>query len=107
LCYRVADLCSRFFRYHSFKRWSSDQRFGIGFDKKNLVKSGIRPVIYVEESLRNNIISLYNDIQNNNKIIRNDNVLNNRLIDLTEKIYPLLFPLLENKDEQGFMWERE
>ena len=95
-----------FFRYRSFKRWSADKRFGLGFDKTNLVTKGIRPVIYTDSELTNQITSLYKHIQNNQQISA-DGKLNDRLVKLLERTYPLLFPLLENENMQGFMWERE
>jgi len=94
-----------FFRYRSFLRWHSDQRFGLGFDKTNLVGKGVRPVMYAESDLTKQIIYLYNYIQENQ--ISEDDNLNNRLINLIESTYPLLFPLFEDEPRQGYMWERE
>ena len=91
-----------FFRYRKFSRWQSDQRFGIGFDKSSLASQGVRPVIYVDRTLNRKIISLWNDIQNLDE--RN---VGEDLRDVFERMYPLLFPLLETQPEQGFMWERE
>jgi len=94
-----------FFRYRSFQRWQSDQRFGLGFDKTNLVSREVRPAIYAGSDLTKQIIYLYNYIQKNQ--ISEDKNLNDRLSDLLEGTYPLLFPLLEDEPRQGYMWERE
>jgi uncharacterized protein (UPF0335 family) len=94
-----------FFRYRSYPRWQADQRFGLGFDKTNLVGRGVRPAIYAESDLTKQIIYLYNYIQENQ--ISEDDKLNNRLTNLLESTYPLLFPLLEDESRQGYMWERE
>jgi len=94
-----------FFRYRSFPRWKTDQRFGLGFDKTNLVSREVRPVIYAGSDLTKQIIYLYNHIQENQ--ISEDGNLNDRLTDLLESTYRLLFPLLEDEPRQGYMWERE
>ncbi|MEH2192716.1 MAG: hypothetical protein V7K98_08745 [Nostoc sp.] len=94
-----------FFRYRSFPRWKTDQRFGLGFDKTNLVSREVRPAIYAGSDLTKQIIYLYNHIQENQ--ISEDGNLNDRLTDLLESTYRLLFPLLEDEPRQGYMWERE
>ena len=95
-----------FFRYRSFQRWNDDQRFGLGFDKTNLVRRcRVRPVMYTENELNKQIIYLYNYIQK--KQISEDKDLNDCLKKLLGSTYPLLFPLLEDQDRQGYMWERE
>lgn len=97
-----------FFRYRSFRRWSEDQQFGIGFSKAALVANrNVRPVLYLDTQTNSELLSFCNHIINGNyKIV---NGIGNE-IDMTvlfEKIKPLLFPLLENTTYQGFMWERE
>jgi hypothetical protein len=94
-----------FFRYRSFPRWKADQRFGLGFDKTNLVGRKVRPVIYTESELTKQIIYLYEYIRE--KQISEDENLNDCLTKLLNATYPLLFPLLEDKSQQGYMWERE
>lgn len=110
-----------FFRYRNYKRWKNDHRYGIGFNKKVLVDRGVRPVIYADEEFINYIIKSWNKLigetsENQSKISKKSTyrASNNKpktrtleLIDILNKIYPLLFPLLEYKDKQGFMWERE
>lgn len=94
-----------FFRYRSFPRWRDDKRFGLGFDKTNLADREVRPALYTGSDLTKQIIYLYNYIQDNP--ISEDENLNNRLTNLLESTYPLLFPLLEDEPRQGYMWERE
>ncbi|WP_313133949.1 hypothetical protein [Stutzerimonas nitrititolerans] len=93
-----------FFRYRSYRRWTGDQRFGIGFDKSLLVNAGVRPCIYADESLKKDIIHIYNRIQQLDDLGTD---IFNRLQSLLNNIYPLTTPLLELEPSQGFMWERE
>lgn len=107
-----------FFRYRSFQRWQDDQRFGLGFDKMDLVRRGVRPVIYVDNNLNNKILKLYRkkdeifelyDTRQQNECGQDVNKIDllTEIVDVFDTIHPLLFPLLEDKDEQGFTWERE
>lgn len=91
-----------FFRYRKYDRWRSDQRFGIGFDKSSLISRGVRPVIYTDNHLTRKVISLWHAIQR-----ADEDAVDADLRETLERLYPLLFPLLENRREQGFMWERE
>lgn len=97
-----------FFRYKSFNRWRRNQQFGIGFSKADLViKRGVRPVVYFESKTNGQLLNLCNHIIDGNYSIVNSKgkVLNYQ--NLFEKMKPLLFPLLEDVEAQGFMWERE
>lgn len=96
-----------FFRYRSFRRWQSDQRYGLGFDKSILVAQGVRPVIYADQELLRIIISLKDFIKETDGNVSGRGDINISITSLVQNSYPLLFPLLENEDLQGFMWERE
>ena len=93
-----------FFRYRSYERWISDQRFGIGFDKSQLVKRGVRPCVYADNQLTSDINRLKEYFD---ELGSSDPHLSSILRSLIEKIYPLTTPLLENEASQGYMWERE
>jgi hypothetical protein len=97
-----------FFRYRSFPRWNSDQQFGIGFSKTDLInKRNVRPVIYLETETNKELLNLCNKINDENYIISDRNGEIQDLKPLVSKLKPLLFPLLEKTKQQGFMWERE
>ena len=89
-----------FFRHRSFRRWQQDTRFGIGFSKSELSSLEVRPCIYASETLKNQIVSFRNRIENGETV-------DERSVALIEELYPLTSPLLENSPTQGFMWERE
>jgi hypothetical protein len=98
-----------FFRYRSYRRWKEDQRFGIGFDKEKLVVNhGIRPVLYLDKDLLQSVISLYNIFskESNQFELENQETISKIVLSI-KTIYPLLFPLMEDHEKQGFMWERE
>ncbi len=97
-----------FFRYRSYRRWSGDQQFGIGFSKADLIKyRNVRPVIYLDTQTNSKILKLCNQIIEDKINLINE--VGDRLDykSLFLKIRPLLFPMLENTSYQGFMWERE
>ncbi len=96
-----------FFRYRSYRRWHENQSFGIGFDKANLVSKKIRPVIYADKELTKQIITSYESYQNRRKQISENKQPKTLSDKLAEVTYPLLFPLLEDEEMEGFMWERE
>ena len=96
-----------FFRYRSFQRWSADQRYGIGFSKTGLVNAGVRPVVYVEDAVRQAIRALFNYSQKNRGSFSSDSEIHDHLNTIVARLHPLLFPLLEGHPRQGFMWERE
>lgn len=97
-----------FFRYRSFPRWEADQQFGIGFSKTDLVNHrNVRPVIYLDSETNTEVLSVCNRILNDSLIVSNNEGVIENLKPLMEKLKPLLFPLLQERPSQGFMWERE
>lgn len=97
-----------FFRYRSFARWEADQQFGIGFSKADLINHrNVRPVIYLDTETNTEILSLCNRILNDSLTLSNQDGEIENIKPLMEKIKPLLFPLLQDRPSQGFMWERE
>lgn len=97
-----------FFRYRSFRRWSDDQQFGIGFSKSDLVKHrNVRPVLYIDTQSNSELLNFCNQIINKNYTVVNSLGVVVDMGQLFQKIKPLLFPLLEQTTFQGFMWERE
>ncbi len=96
-----------FFRLRSFARWQADQRYGIGFSKSMMIKEyGVRPVIYLDTATNSQLLGFCRKAQEGHKF-SNDEVENGAIKSLFLKLQPLLFPLLENHQMQGFMWERE
>lgn len=93
-----------FFRYRSFRRWQDDQRYGIGFDKSELITLGARPCVYADEQLKNNVITLKKYVEKNEI---KDETIKGRLTSLLNSLYPLTTPISETSSLQGFMWERE
>jgi hypothetical protein len=99
-----------FFRY----RWSQNRErlnlnYGIGFNKKKMVKQrGVYPAIYASQSLNSNIKSIFQILADSGNLA---NIINENLLDIVlqtkKQILPLLTPLFENVDLEGFMWERE
>lgn len=97
-----------FFRYRSFSRWEADQQFGIGFSKTDLVNHrNVRPVIYLDTETNTEILSVCNRILDDSLTVSNQDGEIEDLKPIMEKIKPLLFPLLQDRPSQGFMWERE
>lgn len=97
-----------FFRYRSFRRFRDNQQFGIGFSKSDLIiKRGVRPVVYFDSKTNREILKLCNQIIEGTLFITDSEGEEIDRVGTFEKIKPLLFPLLEDNDGQGFMWERE
>jgi len=97
-----------FFRHRSYTRWRNDQQFGIGFSKTDLVvHRNVRPVLYLDSQSNREVLNLCNNLISENFQIIDVNGRVQNMIALAERLKPLLFPLLEDKASQGFMWERE
>ncbi len=97
-----------FFRYRSIRRFQQDQQFGIGFSKEYLIeKRHVRPVVYFDSEANAILLNLCNQIIEDNFRIVDSNNKTKDLKEFFQRIKPFLFPLLENEDMQGFMWERE
>ena len=109
VCFTESPLFSLdFFRYRSYARWKADQQFGIGFAKKSLIqKRNVRPVIYLDSQTNKDFLALSHKILDDSYTISDDQGEVKDLKPLFKKIQPLLFPLLEDKPSEGFMWERE
>lgn len=97
-----------FFRYRSFRRWESDQQFGIGFSKEALIhQKDVRPVLYLDSQTNSEVLSVCNQAEANTITFSADELEDLRIKAVFRKIKPLLFPMLETRPYQGFMWERE
>lgn len=97
-----------FFRYRSFRRWNEDQQFGIGFSKNILLrKHNVRPVVYLDTETNSQVLDFCNKILDKKLAIVDTDGTELNYSQLFEKLKPLLFPLLEKTEQQGFMWERE
>ncbi|WP_115304988.1 hypothetical protein [Legionella maceachernii] len=74
--------------------------------KRNWVNKNVRPVLYVDSAIIAKMKELENSLPSDpeERDRNNGPRLANELILL---IKPLIFPLLENEEKQGFMWERE
>jgi len=96
-----------FFRYRSFRRWQDDQRFGIGFNKARLAERGVRPVIYLDSEIRSQLRYLQTQGDLLHWKLTASSATDEKLRGLVDGLAPLVFPLLEDHDYQGFMWERE
>lgn len=97
-----------FFRYRSYRRWNTNQQFGIGFDKEYLIqKRRVRPVLYLDTETNKKMLWLCNKSENPSFYFSTIKKEDKEIKELLKKIKPLLFPLLEDIRGQGFMWERE
>lgn len=56
-----------FFRYRSFRRWSDDQQYGIGFSKSDLIRHRkVRPVLYLDTESNSQLLNFCNQILSEN-----------------------------------------
>ncbi|MGJ1417073.1 abortive infection system antitoxin AbiGi family protein [Sphingobacterium multivorum] len=96
-----------FFRLRSQARYKNDQQYGIGFSKSALVKQGVRPVLYLDKETNAALLGIIENADKDFFKISNNSVSNEYLKKHLSKLKSLMFPLFENSDKQGFMWERE
>jgi hypothetical protein len=97
-----------FFRYRSFRRWTDNQQYGIGFLKRDLIAHrNVRPVIYLDSSTNSELLQFCNNITSEQYMVTDKSGVVQDKKELFNRIKPLLFPLLEETTFQGFMWERE
>lgn len=110
-----------FFRY----RWSDNKdrenlKYGIGFDKETMVQKGVFPTFYVPHDLQAPILELTQYFKDNDlskkleclncddeEIIQELNDLLSKTCETLSSVERLMFPLLEKKPLQGYIWERE
>lgn len=79
------------------KRRSNEKMvFGIGFKKALMVELGVRPTLYLDGTKLANFFEL--------KKIKS---LDNKAQHFLDSLSPLIHPLGENTERQGFTWERE
>lgn len=97
-----------FFRLRSWRRWADNQQYGIGFSKTYLINErDVRPVIYLDTKTNRQMLLLARRVINGKFQIHDQYGVIKDYREFFQKILPLLFPLLETTDLQGFMWERE
>lgn len=97
-----------FFRYKSKSRWERDHRYGIGFYKTDLVDKGVRPLITTDAELSRVINSLNHDLADDNIDLQSMSDKHQQMVKhLIRSVYNLNFPLLEDRSQQGFTWEKE
>jgi hypothetical protein len=79
------------------KRRSNERMlFGIGFKKAFMVEQGVRPTLYLDKVKLGNFFEL--------KKVKS---LDEQMQRFLNSIGPLIHPLGENTERQGFTWERE
>lgn len=96
-----------FFRLRSQARFKDDQQYGIGFSKSALVKQGVRPVLYLDKESNKALLGIIENVNKDFFRISDSSIRNEYLKKCLSKLKSLMFPLFEDSEKQGFMWERE
>lgn len=96
-----------FFRLRSQARFKDDQQYGIGFSKSALVKQGVRPVLYLDKEINAALLTIIENADKDFFKISDNSTRNEDVKKRLLKMKSIMFPLFENADKQGFIWERE
>ncbi|MDN3582419.1 abortive infection system antitoxin AbiGi family protein [Mucilaginibacter flavus] len=97
-----------FFRKRSLKRFTQDQRYGIGFSKAKMIRDyGVRPVVYLDKTTNSKFQIICSKIELQECKLSDDAGQNKSLLNFFKELKPLIFPMFEETPLQGFMWERE
>lgn len=93
------------FRYIAYNRFQSNLLYGIGFFKEKVaIREGIRPALYMDTKAIGKLASLDKYLQDSTENFTEEN---STLKELLNELIPLITPVFQDKDRQGYTWERE